>query len=306
MHVLSRSTFKARGPVPPWWRRPGVLAVVALLVVGTGLASYDAVTGLVASREVREVSHGVRAMPLPESFEEWQAACGTYGLRCARTELAPAEAVEAIADVLRQLGHELEPARCGADARVDPGTTLVSVPRHDSQCTTTTSVAGGELTVAAWDHVPAVISSGEPFALGRTAVVVEWDAEGTDHLLVAEPGLEAARFADVRITAEEVAELPGALAEAECTGEDADGCLAWATTLVGPGDGRALVEAWARELGDAGFLVVSLECDPDPERRLCSLLATRGRGAGEATQLGVWIDLDATQEGHAFATVSTA
>jgi len=285
-----------------------MLAVVGLLVVGGALTASGTVVGLISTRQVREVTAAVRAMPLPDSLTEWQAACGTYGIRCAQSAEPPAAAVDAVAAVLRELGHDVEPARCGTEARIDPGTTLAAVTRHGSQCTTTTAVVGGELTVAAWDYLPSLMfgTADSGLALGRTALVVEWDLAGTERLLVAQPGLAEARFGDVRITAEEIAALPGALAGAECTGSDVDGCLGWETRLEGPGDGRELVESWAEELLDADFLVTSFECDPDETRRVCTLTAVRGRGAGEAALTGVSIGLDPVEVGQASVIVSTA
>ncbi len=302
-----RSEFSARGPIAPWWRRPGVLAVVGLLVVGGTLTASEGVSGLISSRQVRETTAAVRTMPLPAVLTEWQAACGIYGIRCAQSAEPPAVTVDAVAAVLRELGHEVEPARCGTEARIDPGTTLASKPRHESQCTTTTSVGGGELTVAAWDYVPSLLFGAVDagLTLGRTALVVEWDLAGTERLLVAEPGFDEARFGDVRITPEEIAALPGALADAECTGYDADGCLGYEAVLDGPGDGRELIETWADTLLEAGFLVTSFECDADESRRLCLLGAEGGRAGGEATRIGVWIDLDPEVAGRAMAQVST-
>ncbi|NLF03811.1 MAG: hypothetical protein GX593_02200 [Actinomycetales bacterium] len=308
MRLLKRrSEYSARGPVPPWWRRPGVLAVVGLLVVGGALTASEGVRGLISSREVRATTVAVRQMPLPASLTEWQAACGIYGIRCAQSADAPEVAVEAVADVLRQMGHEVEAARCGTEARIDLGTTLASVVRHESQCTVVTEVPGGSLTVAAWDYVPPLMfgADGDGLELDRTALVVEWDSAGTERLLVAEPGLDEARFGDVRITAEEIAALPGALAGAECTGTDADGCIGWETELEGPGEGRDLVEHWARQLLAEEFLVTSFECDLEGSGA-CSLGAVAGRGAGEATMLGVSLALAADDHSRVWVTVSTA
>lgn len=280
--------YSARGPVPPWWRRPGVLAVVGLLVVGGALTASAGVVGLVSSREVRETTAVVRRVPLPDGLTEWAAACGIYGLRCARSAEPPEAAVEAFASLLRESGHDVAPARCGVEADVPLGTTLAAVPRHESQCTTTTSVRGGRLTLAAWDHLP---TDDGALDLGVTAFVVEWDSQGTELLLEAEPGLAEERFADERITADEVAALPGELARLECDAYDDDGCMVWRGTLGGPGEGRALLEAWARELLDAGILVTQFDC-PEGDGLTCGLSANAGRGDGEATLLGVRLDVD--------------
>jgi len=299
-----RSEFSARGPIPPWWRRPGVLAVVGLLVVGGGLAASGSVIGLVSSRAVRATTLEVRAMALPASLTEWRAACGVWGIRCARSEEPPALAVEAVAEALRGHGYEVSPARCGTSARIDPGTTLAAVNRHESQCTTTTTVAGGELTIAAWDHVPSGFG-GAGFDLGRTALVIEWDGEGTERLLVAEPGLEAARFGDVRMTPEELDALPAPLGAAECVGFDADGCQGYETTLEGPGSERGLVEAWAERLVDAEFLVTAFDCSPGGELVVCGLSAEKAREGLEMTRIIVRIDLDTSEPGRARAHLFT-
>ena len=302
-----RSEFSARGPIAPWWRRPGVLAVVGLLVVGGALTASGTVVGLIASRQVREVTAAVRAMPLPDSFAEWTGACGLYGIRCAQSGESPQAVVEAVAAVLRELGHDVDAARCGTEARIDPGTTLSGVQRHESQCTTTTPVTGGVLTVAAWDFVPPAAGDGrEGLALGRTAVVVEWDSGGVERLLQSQPGLTEARFGDVRITPEEIAALPGEMAEAECVSSDADGCLVYEVVLEGPGERRELLEARAAELLDAGFLVTTFECHSVEVERECRIYAESGREGGELTRIGMFLVVDRERPGQAKATFFTA
>ena len=115
-----RSAFSARGPIPPWWRRPGVLAVVGLLVVGAGLAASDSVVSLFETRHVRETTAAVRQLPLPSGMTAWAPACGLYGMKCAQTDLGSANAVEAVADLVRQTGLELPAARCGDGQGPDP------------------------------------------------------------------------------------------------------------------------------------------------------------------------------------------
>ena len=268
-----------------------MLGVVGVLLVGGGLAASEEVATILATREVRAVSQSVRQLPLPAGFEEWTAACGMFGLRCAQTTQSPAQAVEALAAELRGLGLELEPVRCGEGARVDPGTSLAGVVRHERQCTATAPEREPALTVAAWDVVPpGPFSAGAAFELGLTALVVEWDSVGTDELLRAEPRLAEERFADDRLTKAEIMALPGAFALAECAGEDADGCVGWEVELEGPGERRDLLEAWGRELLGAGFLVMNFECERDRPEAGCTLYAEAGR-EGVSSRTGLRIDL---------------
>lgn len=261
-----------------------MLGVVGVLLVGGGLAASEDVRALISSREVHRWTLAMRAVELPEGFEEWGAACGFYGMRCAGTQEPPLAAVETMAERLRESGLELPPARCGQDAQIDPGTTLAAVDRADSQCTTSTELGGARVTVAAWDHQPAVFG-GEALPLGRTALVVEWDTAGVEKLLQAEPKLAETRFADVRITPEEIAALPGALADVECIDTDVDGCLGYEGRLEGPGQGPALVEHWAREVLAAEFLVIEWACHPDHALEVCGFTAEKGRAGGELTRL---------------------
>lgn len=300
-----RREFAARGPVPPWWRRPAVLVVVGLLVVGGGLAASEGVNVLLASQQVRETSAAVERIELPDGFEEWPAACGDFGLRCAATDQPPQVAVDAMATRLAELGHDVEAARCGEQAQIEQGTRLATLPRHDTQCATTTQVRGGVLTVAAWDYLPPFGSgAGDGLELGRTAVVVEWDATGTDLLTSAEPQRVEARFADVPVTPAEIEELPGALSRSECVSENEEGCQLYEVTLEGPDSGRMLLEAWAGELLDAHFLVTSFSCDEDGPA-ICSLVAETGRSGGERSSITVSIDVDAEERNRATARVFT-
>lgn len=299
--MLRRREFRARGPLPPWWRRPGVVAVVGLLVVGAGLALWEVAGTMLAGRQVREVTLEVRGMALPGELEEWSSACGFYGVRCASSPEPPERAAQQMVDGLRELGHELSEVACGPAARIETGTTFASMTRHDSQCTATVDVNGVSLTVAAWDFLPSSPPGpADGIELGRTAVVVEWDAVGRDRLVATEPRRMEDRFADVRITPEEVAALPGALAGAECVGHDEEGCLGYETELEGPGEGRDLLEAWARELDGAGFLLTAFACQP---QSTCSLSAELGRADGELTRIGVSIVVAATDPARASALV---
>lgn len=302
--MLSRREFRARGPLPPWWRRPGVLAVVGLLVVGAGLALAEGIGTMLAGRQVRDLTLQVRGMELPRGLEDWSSACGFYGVRCARSAESPELAVRAMAAAVRELGHEVSPVACGAAARVEPGTTLAATSRHDRQCVVTTEVSGGVLTVAAWDYLPpSGPGRGAGIELGATALVVEWDVPGRDRLVATEPGRMEARFADVRLSAAELAALPGALADAECTGRDEDGCLGHEAVLDGPGEGRELVETWARRLEGAGFLLSVISCETASS---CHLAAELGRPDGELTRIGVSISVLAERPGTARATIHAA
>ena len=276
-----------------------------LRVVGGGLAASEGVDVLLASQQVRETSAAVERIDLPDGFEEWPGACGDFGLRCAATHESPEVAVDAMSARLVELGHDVDPARCGTAARIDPGTTLATFPRHDSQCATTTEVRGGALTVAAWNYVPPFGSGGDDgLELGRTAVVVEWDAAGTDLLTRAEPQRVEARFADVPITPAEVERLPGAFSQAECTSENEEGCQLYEVAFEGPGEGRALLEVRAGELLDAGFLVTSFVCGEDGPG-ICSLIAESGRSGGERSRITVSIAVDRDERSLATARIFT-
>jgi len=283
-----------------------VLAVVGLLAVGGILASVEGVQTLVSSRQVREVTTALRNLPLPPAISDWSSACGTYGVVCARSDEPPQVAAEIMAERLRELGHEVEPVRCGDGARIDPGTTLATYSRHESQCTTTTDVPGGVLTVAAWDFVPASTRApDEGMPVGTTAVVVEWDSEGTEQLFQAEPEAVEARFGDVRITPEELAALPSPLSEAECLASDVDGCQSYEAVVEGPGEHRELVEAWAGRLFEAGFLLTTVECSAEAGEGPCRINAELGRAGGETTRIFVGIVVDRDSPGIARAMIFT-
>ena len=253
-------------PVLSTLERRAVAVVIALAVallagVVVVLLRWADIKAWLDAPEMLRVNEAALEVPLPGNAEDdpTRSASAQFGaLRSGWTELAPRDALEQLAEALRDV--DVDPVLCD-----DPA--LPRGPRdHELECGLRVPVHDEELWVFAIDHTP----SGE-VPLGRTAMWFAWDTYDMawpiyERLVAADPVPYPFEESDgpPLTTPEQVdAALPARYAGVtdQCWGPDPTGevpCTMWegpVDTADLPDDGQGRAQALVRELVAAGFFV---------------------------------------------------
>jgi hypothetical protein len=267
----------------PWLHWPYVIVPLVALVMFLGAAAW-AFPGLLARLQLgdyRTSERQVREFTWPAGLSDdpTLTACGGFGLRCARTDLAPEAAVRALVPGLAAAGVGLGEVRCGAQAETSA---LLSEPQL-WDCTAVARKAGFSVQALATTY-PAMGAGSEDLDLGYTQVSLVLSPESERLAALVEPTSATGTRAPLPARAADVPGLPALLRSLACTQPEGDGCRAFEGTIALPDPGTSGVDATAATLTDdlrAGgyYLRTSICRDVDVGRR-CTVSGLLFRAAG--------------------------
>ena len=270
----------------PWLHWPYVIVPLVALVMFLGAAAW-AFPGLLARLQLgdyRTSERQVREFSWPTGLNDdpTLTACGGFGQRCARTELAPEAALRAALPALAAAGLDLGPVQCGAEADAALFWRVLRQLRQ-SDCTAVARKAGFSVQALATTY-PAMGAGSEDLDLGYTQVSLVLSPESERLAALVEPTSATGTRAPLPARAADVPGLPALLRSLACTQPEGDGCRAFEGTIALPDPGTSSVDATAATLADdlraGGYYLQTRICrDVDVGRR-CTVSGLLFRAAG--------------------------
>jgi len=207
-------------------------------------------------------------------------ACGGFGLRCARTDLAPEAAVRAVVPGLAAAGVGLGEVRCGAQAETSA---LLSEPQL-WDCTAVAHGGGFSVLVLATDHARSPLAEVDGPSLGYTYVSLAPTPENERLAALVAETAPPLTSSPLPLRAADVPGLPSMLDSLTCTDPAADGCRGFDGTITLSDARAADLDATAARLADelraGGYFVEIEHCRDVSTGRRCTVSGVAFRGVG--------------------------